>query len=395
MTRVVSFAFAPVVLAGLFLGSSHARAGDEPSAVAVKTAIEKGAAWLTAELQKSKPDEKKPEFPDATDHDLVELAVLTLAHSGSSAKDKVFSEALEFLQKVELRFTYRTSLLAMALSEVNPRLYRTRLAHCAQWLVDTQLVGGEWGYPGAFEGTQRMPEGMRVAPPPPPETTEAERKPGAAGAKIVITRRTSITSDRVLLGDFSNTQFALLGLRACREAGIELPKETWTAALGYLRKYQRPDGGWGYVVQGQQDGASYASLTCAATCSLAICLSALGTKDVRGDAGIKKALAWLDKNLDVTKNVGIDKSEIMGPSPWQYYHLYSLERAGRVLGVETLGRQPWYAAGAKWLIQAQHADGQWADGEGPRGPRPAYLTAADTCFALLFLTRATRPITGS
>ena len=47
-----------------------------------------------------------------------------------------------------------------------------------------------------------------------------------------------------------------------------------------------------------QDGASYASLTCACVCSLAICLHALGTKDVRSDAGIKKGLAWLDRNLD-------------------------------------------------------------------------------------------------
>jgi hypothetical protein len=275
---------------------------------------------------------------------------------------------------------------------VNPRLYRTRLAHCAQWLVDTQLAGGEWGYPGAFQGPERMVEGMRVAPPPPPED---DGKPGSAGPRIVITRRTSMTSDRVLRGDFSNTQFAILGLRACREAGIELPKETWTAALAYLRKFQRPEGGWGYVVQGNQDGASYASLTCAGTCSVAICLSALGTKDVRGDAGVKKALAWLDKNFDVARNVGIDKSEVVGPSPWQYYHLYSLERAGRVLNLETLGKQPWYAAGATWLLKAQHTDGHWADDPGPAGARPPYFSFVDTCFALLFLTRATRPISGS
>ena len=194
-------------------------------------------------------------------------------------------------------------------------------------------------------------------------------------------------------GDFSNTQVAILGLRACREAGIELPKETWKGALEYLRTFQRPDGGWGYVVQGQQDGASYASLTCAGACSLAICLNALGTGDVRSDAGMKKALAWLDKHLDPSRNVGIDQSEVLGPSPWQYYHLYSLERVGRVLNSETIGKRPWYAEGARWLLGAQAGDGSWADGPGPMSPRPSYLTPADTCFAILFLARATRPIT--
>jgi hypothetical protein len=370
----------------LAVTGSPARAADEPSASAVQGAIDKGASWLRAELERRG-------FVDETDHDLGELGVLTLAHAGANLQDKVFADGVKFLEKVELRFTYRTSLLAMALAEVNPRLYQARLVHCAQWLVDTQLAGGEWGYPGAFAGPGRLPDGIRVAPPP-AEANPAATKPGAPAPKVVITRRTSLTADQVMKGDFSNTQFAILGLRACREAGIEMPKETWTNALGYLRKFQRPDGGWGYVIQGEQDGASYASLTCAATCSLAICSSALGTKDVRGDTSVKKALAWLDKHLDVARNAGIDASDILGPSPWQYYHLYSLERAGRVLNLETLGGQAWYPAGAKWLLAAQKSDGSWADAEGARGPRPSYFTGADTCFALLFLTRATRPITG-
>jgi hypothetical protein len=194
-------------------------------------------------------------------------------------------------------------------------------------------------------------------------------------------------------GDFSNTQFAILGLRACRSAGVDAPPETWKAALAYLRKYQRPDGGWGYVVQGEQDEASYASLTCAGVCSLAICLDALGTKDPTSDAGLRKALGWLDKNLDPTRNVGADTSSVVGPSTWQYYHLYSLERAGRVLGKETIGKRPWYAEGAAWLVARQQSDGHWEDEAGMVGTRPKYLTPSETCFALLFLARATRPLT--
>ena len=73
------------------------------------------------------------------------------------------------------------------------------------------------------------------------------------------------------VGDISNTQFAILGLKACFDARIEIPRKTWKAALGYIRKYQNKDGGWGYAYAGQRDNQSYASMTCAGVCSIAIC----------------------------------------------------------------------------------------------------------------------------
>jgi hypothetical protein len=377
------------VLVSLLLVAALARPGlraeEGPSPGDVKKAIDAATGWLRKEFAGG--------FVDETDHDAVELVVLTMTHAGLNMQDKTYAQGVALLEKVNPRFTYRTALLAMALAEINPRLYQWRLAHCAQWLVDTQLAGGEWGYPGTVSGPGSMPGGITVAPPPAAEG-EAEGSK-APRAKVVIQRRSSQTSDVTLKGDFSNTQFAILGLRACRDAGVEVPKDTWKRALDYLRKYQHDHGGWGYVIQGEQDEGSYASLTCAGICSLAICLSALGTKDVRADSGIKKALGWLDKNLDPSRNAGIENSSVRGPSAWQYYHLYSLERAGRVLGVETLGKRPWYAQGAKWLLGAQQGDGRWEDSEGSMGSRRSYMTQADTCFAILFLARATRPITGS
>jgi hypothetical protein len=378
--------------------STNARAGDAPAAAAgpsaadVQKAIDGGAGWLRREFAKG--------FDDVGREDGVELVVLTLAHAGANASDPVFSKGVAVLEKVEPRYTYRTALLAMALAEVNPRLYQWKIAQCAQWLVDTQLAGGEWGYPGTANGPGFNPRGITVSPPPPPPPEAAKAgdpkpDPHAPRAKVSIKRGDTQTSDVVRKGDFSNTQLAILGLRACREAGVEAPKETWTAALEYLKKFQRPEGGWGYVVSGEQDEASYASLTCAGACSVAICANALGSKDVRSDPNVKRALAWLDKHLDIPQNVGIDRSSVVGPSPWQYYHLYSLERAGRVLGLDVVGKRAWYAEGAKWIVAAQQADGRWEDGEGAGagGRRPSF-TVADTCFALLFLTRATRPLTG-
>jgi len=65
------------------------------------------------------------------------------------------------------------------------------------------------------------------------------------------------------------------------------------------------------------------------------------------------------------------------------YALYGIERAG-VLGRRSLmGDQPWYVPGAKRLIEEQSRDGHW---------RPGYNEPVQTSFAILFLKKATAPI---
>ena len=99
-----------------------------PTPAEVEKAIESGKAWLAQQYAAG--------FNDAKPHDVGELVMLTLAHTGGNMSDKLFALGVEFLAKTEPRFTYRTALQAMALSEINPRLYQQQLAHCAQWLVD-------------------------------------------------------------------------------------------------------------------------------------------------------------------------------------------------------------------------------------------------------------------
>ena len=70
---------------------------------------------------------------------------------------------------------------------------------------------------------------------------------------------------------------------------------------------------------------------------------------------------------------------------WHLYWLYAVERVGILLGTEFLGRHEWYPEGAKFLLESQGADGSWK-GQSIGG------AVADTCFALLFLRRATKPL---
>jgi hypothetical protein len=74
------------------------------------------------------------------------------------------------------------------------------------------------------------------------------------------------------------------------------------------------------------------------------------------------------------------------------YFLYALERAGILCGVEKFGPHRWYAEGAQALVRDQKPDGSWLSPH-PHGDRSRELNSVwDTCFAILFLKRATRPL---
>ncbi|MBV8881254.1 MAG: hypothetical protein JO332_14910, partial [Planctomycetaceae bacterium] len=66
------------------------------------------------------------------------------------------------------------------------------------------------------------------------------------------------------------------------------------------------------------------------------------------------------------------------------YYLYALERAGMLLDVPTIAKHDWYAEGAAAILDAQKADGSWFGGANRCKP------TWDTCFAILFLKKATQ-----
>ncbi len=377
---VLGFVLAVLVSVDAPARGAPPEAPSGPAPAEVRRALDRGADWLRRAYAGG--------FPESSWHDPVELVVLTLHHAGADRSDAVLRAGLERLASEAPRYTYRASVLAMALAEVNPRLYLPQIARAAQWLVDTQLPGGDWGYPGVMSGPDRQPVPVTVTPPTLPGSAE-----GPPPEKVVIERRASPEGMPGAKGDFSNTQFAILGLRACRDAGVEIPAETWRSALAYLAKRQRKGGGWGYDQGDQPDRTAYASLTAAGLSSAAICVNALG-KRPDDDPVVRRAERWMDQHEEVGKNVAIDQSSVIGPSSWQYYHLYSVERVGAVLRLDRIGGEDWYAAGARRVLAEQGADGSWKDpSPDEMGPRPRYLDVADTCFAMLFLARRTPPLT--
>jgi Squalene-hopene cyclase C-terminal domain/Prenyltransferase and squalene oxidase repeat len=185
--------------------------------------------------------------------------------------------------------------------------------------------------------------------------------------------------------DLSATQFVLLALRAASQAGYPIEKvspATWELAAQYAKNCQKPDGGFGYQV----GGPSYASMTACGIGCLLICkeqmeLSAEKKPPQWIDGAIQSGMDWLDKNFDAEKNAGHTER------PELFYYLYGVERVGDLSGRKEFNGKDWYLRGATLLLERQQGDGGWSDATG----FPPH-NVLGTCFALLFLKRATIPV---
>ena len=196
--------------------------------------------------------------------------------------------------------------------------------------------------------------------------------------------------------DLSNTQFAALGFFGAAQLGVSIKSDIWRRIVKKTLLHQpflkassqrtrrvgtRGDeqiGGYTYFPDGRTYPES-GSMTTAGLCVLALA-NRLCPDGIRGKTlsdlhrSKRQALRWLDDNFTVSTNPGYPSTT--------YYYLYGVERVGALLDLKEIGGTPWYRAGAQWLISQQSKDGDWGRFD-------------ETCFGLLFLTRATGPVTGT
>jgi hypothetical protein len=361
----------------------------------IDAAVKKGVEWL-----KKAPS---PGFSygkiDASD----ELILLTLIHAGLPESDPRVQELLKGILERPLERTYLVTLQAMCLEEIDRAKFQSRIAQCAQFLVDNQLATGQWSY-----GT---PTPFAKDVPPPKDVASGGRKDagvidfsgGGEKKKPKITRKIPVKKmrDGSGEGDNSNTMYAALGLRACFDAGIVLPKEVVELARKWFIECQHPatsndvasgDGaaprGWCYNrkdVCAKKHGA-YGGMTAGAAGAMVIYNYILGT-DWRKDPSVKSGHAWLAVNFKPNENPG--ENELGGPKTELYYTLYAVERYGMLAGHTLIGNKDWYVEGASFLLSAQKESGGWDDGVGRS------TSTWDTCFAILFLKKATRALVAS
>jgi prenyltransferase beta subunit len=141
--------------------------------------------------------------------------------------------------------------------------------------------------------------------------------------------------------DLSVTVCQMMALRAARNAGIGVPKETIDRGIDYVRRSQNADGGFMYLVTG---GESRFPLTAAAVVALYSAGIYQGTE-------IDTAITYLQSNL--AANNSLERN------PFFYYaHYYSVQAFGQVGGEDWLN---WYARLKRTLLALRNPKGGWYD----------------------------------
>jgi hypothetical protein len=316
----------------LCLAALATRAGGDtaprtpPDAPGVDAAVAKGVRWLRAEQD---PDGRFGTNPGET-----ALALMALRHSGVPAADPACQRAAaRLLRQLPDGTVYGAALGILALLEQDPAAHRKEVERLLRDLARGQCRNGQWTYAYRNTATKRG-------------------------------------------GDNSNSQLAALALAVARAKRLPVPDEAFRRLDAFLVGSQNDDGGFGY--SDNQRSRSYGSMTAGGAMMLALCGD-------RERPEVRRTLAWLAKDLDPAKNRGASdafgkKKGQRGDNFWKHYWLWSLERACAAAGVGELEGKDWYALGAEHLVAKQREDGAWRDPEQP-------LQA--TCFALLFLRRAT------
>jgi hypothetical protein len=226
--------------------------------------------------------------------------------------------------------------------------------------------------------------------------------------------------------DFSNTQYALLGLAAALRCKIRIPPGIIRPLIEELIKFQQQSGpkvkriigykppergkerqtrapqatrvsearGWAYRTQAKwskytEVTDSYGSMTVAGlTCLLAAMdiAHSMAPEDFRAEFGsqanhagwekranesLEGGMAWLEHWFSVTRNPNRGRH-------WYLYYMYGLERVMMLSQLRWIGERNWYNEGAGVLVVTQAENGGWGD-------------LAETCFALLVLKKGTVP----
>ena len=284
------------------------------------------------------------------------LVTLALLNCGVKPEERVVARALDYLRTLPPKKTYVVALQTMVFAEARQAKDLPLIQRNADWLVATaigyqngagQLEG--WSYPAAQ------------------------------------------------IADNSNTQYALLGLYAAKQAGAKIDPRVWKQIQNYYSRHLRDDPpNAGYWMYHNLDNKPSFTMTVAGVCGLVIAGMGMDTSEQQldeatgvaarcgvyaADSEVAKGMNWVGRHFNfevVEKRLG--KSDL--------YNFYGLERLGRLSGQRFLGTHDWYREGCERLIanQALMNDGSFTDtGLGGTGILP-------TSFALLFLSKGRTPI---
>lgn len=141
--------------------------------------------------------------------------------------------------------------------------------------------------------------------------------------------------------DLSVTVCQMMALRAARNAGIGVPKETIDRAVEYVRRSQNADGGYMYRLTG---GESRFPLTAAA-------VVALYNAGIYSGPEISSAIQYLQANM--RSNFSLERNSF-----FFYAHYYSAQAFWHQGGTAW---ESWYSSLKKTLLGLHNSQGGWFD----------------------------------
>jgi hypothetical protein len=295
------------------------------------------------------------------------LVLLALLNCGVRPDDPRVHNGLEYLRTIAPEDTYVVGLQTMVFAEAGDPKDLVRIQRNVDWLIQAAVMRegrlAGWGYQKGATNT-----------------------------------------------DNSNSQYALLGLYAGKQAGAKIDLEVWDSIFRYYvdtqvsakdNRWNRDHwGGWVYSYEYDRRPPSL-TMTIAGLCGVEIAgqelnaarrkLAADGSDPQCGvypeNEPIRKALEWLGEG----NAPGGKRFRFFDPAH-TFYNVYGIERAGRLTGRRIICGQDWYRNGCEFLLNhdgcRQHDDGSWYDTRG----QPDASINISTSFALLFLSKGRTPI---
>lgn len=286
------------------------------------------------------------------------LAALALLNCGEKPDSKELKAALDYLRSLRPSKTYVVGLSTMAFAEARQPRDLPTIQKNVDWLIQNATRSGGritgWTYPFNDNPSASQPDG-------------------------------------------SNTQYAVLGLYAGKQAGAKIDDEVWKQIRQLYIESQRPAGDAGYWQYTEAGGLSGPSFTMTVAGASGLLIAGMG---------LNISQQGLDPATGVAKNCG--KYDLNGPlqrgmnwiarhfayynareSKSDFYNIYGIERVGRLSGQRFIGRTDWYRDGCELLVRDQTREGAWAQ---KHGIQIDGVNVIATSFALLFLSKGRTPV---
>jgi hypothetical protein len=307
-------------------------------------AINAGVNWLRA------PGRQLANGSWSNDAATTSMAVLTMLNAGYKQTDSIVANGIQYiLSQVHAdgsvghepgRYTYRTSIAILPLVATHNAAYRTLIEKMRGWLVNSQ-----WDESCAFGSVP-----------------QSNSYYGGFGYG---------SHERP---DLSNTQWALMGLKAAdRELNMNAA-DTYQKALVFLDRCRNGDGGSAYT----PGDVSIHTMTAASVWSYSLC----GVDAT--DSRIRGGINWLKDRYSVTNNDGWGY--------WsEYYYKVTVAKALSMSHQTKLGTHDWFADLSQALINEQNRNRQ-ASGYGSWPDTGMGGQEMSTAWAIMALQTRTLPV---